>query len=312
MSYKLKQKPEDFKVEEIPNYEILPSGDFRIYKLTKRDITTFDAVDQISKRIGVDQKYIRYAGLKDKNAITVQYMSVPNKGNLLEKYEIPGISLELVGYSNNELFVGSLKGNKFDIIIRNIEKQPELHTHMINYFGEQRFSTDNVAIGRFIVKRQFSDAVELILKSNELKTSGKHPTQSLQSVDKKMITLYLSAYQSYLWNKSVEIYLDTEEKVCCKEAMPLIGFGLEAEGKISKILNKVMSEEGIKERDFILRELQGIGLEGGFRDIFAEVESPKIISFEEDDLNPGMKKCRVSFELPKAAYATEYIKQMLS
>lgn len=316
--YKLKQIPEDFQVEELVNYPILKSGEFYVYKLMKKLCNTIDALNIVSRKLGISKNSIGYAGLKDRNATTSQYISIIKKRQLDDKYDFGSVALNLVGFRDERIFPGCLDKNKFDIVIRNINNKPKQIKKMINYFGEQRFSYHNVDIGKSIIKGKYNDAMDLIVKTtndNELATyyeqNKNNPLSGIAKVSDSLIRLYLHAYQSFLWNKCVEKYIENfpdESDVI----MPLIGFGMEAKGKVAQIIGQVMDDDEITIHEFILRKLPGFGLEGGERSIFVDVGELKIGELIDDDLNPRMKKCTVSFALPKGCYATEYIKQILA
>ena len=74
--YKIKQQPEDFRVVEIPNYEIRDKGEYPIFLLRKRNYTTEQAIQKVADYFHIKPKFIGYAGIKDKKAITEQYISI--------------------------------------------------------------------------------------------------------------------------------------------------------------------------------------------------------------------------------------------
>lgn len=311
--YKIKQIPEDFVVEEINDLSLAEKGSFYIYKMKKVNYNTLSAIKKIAKELRLSMKDVGYSGLKDKYAVTTQFISIANRKKLSKSYDFRDITLELKGFQYVRLFPGSLAGNHFEIIVRSIKSKPKPIKRMINYFGEQRFSKFNVEIGKSIVKKDLEKTKELLKQTNDYKSieDEKSIINMLQKIDKKILFLYLQSYQSFLWNKSVEMHLkeareDSSDKSSIKE-MPLIGFGAIE----NKIIGKVMKKEAITKRDFIIKQLPDLSLEGGMRDIFVEVKNLKIKSLENDDLNKGMKKCKISFDLPKGSYATECIKQMI-
>ena len=64
-----------------------------------------------------------WAGNKDKTAVTTQLISLQNlKQEEVEVVSIKDISLEYFGRGNERVFVGNLQGNKFEIVIRNLEE----------------------------------------------------------------------------------------------------------------------------------------------------------------------------------------------
>jgi len=314
--YKIKQQPEDFVVEERIDYQLKDSGRFHVYKLKKKNLNTIQAVDSLAENLRIQRRFISYAGLKDRNAITTQYISIQSNKRLEDEYVFGDISLEFVGFRDERIFPGCLKENKFSIVVRHIDEKPELIKSMINYFGEQRFSKHNVEIGRFLVKGEFNKAVELILETNKdaqveeyYEKNKNNPLAALTKIGDSLLRLYLHAYQSFIWNKCVELYVKSQKKEAV--VMPLVGFGVEVDESLKQIVDDVLKEEGVTPHDFILRKLPGLGLEGSERKIFSDVKELEIGELEEDDLNQDMKKCAISFVLPKGSYATELIKQIM-
>src|SRR6476660_2281477 len=73
---KLKQRPDDFQVEELPSVEPATAGPFAFYRLEKRGWTTPDALAAIRRRWQLDHRRLSYGGLKDRHALTVQYLTI--------------------------------------------------------------------------------------------------------------------------------------------------------------------------------------------------------------------------------------------
>src|SRR5882757_6626984 len=73
---KLKRLPEDFEVEELPIVEGGERGRFAFYRLTKRGLGTLEAVEAICRRWNVAGRRIGYGGLKDRHAVTTQYLTI--------------------------------------------------------------------------------------------------------------------------------------------------------------------------------------------------------------------------------------------
>ena len=76
---RLRSLPEDFLVEEIP----LPekggtTGPYLICLLIKKNWELQHAVKEIAKRLGISHRRIGWAGTKDRNAITKQWISIYN------------------------------------------------------------------------------------------------------------------------------------------------------------------------------------------------------------------------------------------
>ena len=118
--------------------------------------------------------------------------------------------------------------------------------------------------------------------------------------------LYLHSYQSYLWNTIAE-------KMNKEAELPIIGFGTEFEDdEIKQEIEELMKEENITLRDFIIKQLPNLSLEGDSRQLYSEIKDLNISELEDDELNQGKKKCTVKFFLEKGCYATEVIKALLN
>jgi len=319
--YLLKQIPEDFLVEEVTNLNFEKNGRYSTFILTKRSYTTEDAIQAITTKFRIDRKKIGYAGIKDRNAITKQYISIENAPNNLGETLLKDITVEFVGYLKEPITLGSLKGNNFSITIRNLQKTelPKHNKHNINYFDKQRFSGNNIEIGKAILNKQFKEACDLItlregsyreLIAKHLIKSKNDYVNALKKVPKKILMLYVHAYQSKIWNETVQEYLKVKEDTL-NEEIPIVGFSTDLqEGTLKNIILKIMKGESITFRDFIIREIPELSFEGNTRKLYAEIQNLIIGKQEQDELNEGMFKIKIDFFLEKGAYATMAIKQM--
>ena len=190
LKFDFKQTVERFFVEEIPLYTFSGTGNYLILKIKKTDMSTWKLITVLAKATGLEERDIGYAGLKDKNATTIQYISLPkkyekelNKNLTTEKIEI----LERT-YNKTPIKIGHLKGNRFSIVLHTISDQEakffdttakKMQVKGIpNYYGYQRFGEDS---------RSY-------LQGKEIAHSGKRLKGSKEK-------LLVSAYQSYLYNK---------------------------------------------------------------------------------------------------------------
>ena len=120
--YQIKSNPEDFLVEEIPDYTLSDSGQYIICLMEKTNYTTIRALEQLAKSLNIRLKDIGFAGTKDKNAITRQYISIRNsRKEAIENISLKDIHLQFIGYSKEPLSLGNLKGNRFTITIRDLK-----------------------------------------------------------------------------------------------------------------------------------------------------------------------------------------------
>ena len=72
----IKERPEDFFVEEIAAYEPCGSGEHCYLTIEKRGITTLEAIRRIAKDLHVQERDIGYAGMKDSVGVTRQTLSI--------------------------------------------------------------------------------------------------------------------------------------------------------------------------------------------------------------------------------------------
>jgi tRNA pseudouridine13 synthase len=197
VSAKIKFKAEDFIVEEIGNgwecsvlsggfneypdiskLDLLTPKDFLWCEFEKIDIDHFQAIKELSIRIGKYSSDIGYAGTKDKRAHTSQRISIFRPDlSLISKFKHPKILLKNFKWEKRKIKLGYLEGNRFKITLRDIDKKDAIKissrirgvSFFPNYFGQQRFGSqkgNNVKIGIFLLKRKFREAVWEILTAS--------------------------------------------------------------------------------------------------------------------------------------------------
>ncbi len=318
--YLIKQSPEDFIVEEIPKDLQLGSGDYTYFILEKKNWNTREAIKAIASRLKMKDKYFNVAGIKDKKAITKQYVSVfkvnPER---LEILKIKDLKITALGKGKERLKLGQLLGNKFIIRVKNAEKEPKKTSFIENYYDDQRFGGKNKVIGRALVKKEFRKSCFML----RLRWKERDYIGSLRKLGKHILRIYVNSYQSYLFNRTLEEYLKTKYKNYSiadysqgtfifsddkikNEKIPILGFLTEFENKeIGKLYEKLMKEDKIKKEDFVMKEMPEVSSEGGQRDLLVEVKDLEIKKEDE-------KTFVISFALPPGSYATLVIKKMFA
>ena len=193
-----RQNAADFVVEEIPLYEFSADGEHLILYIRKKNLSTFELIDIISRYLGIKNKEIGYAGLKDKYALTYQYISLHRKHEAqMERFEHQNIKILSTTYHKNKIRIGHLKGNRFFVRVKKVQGNDAVKIESVlkqierfgmpNYFGYQRFGNgeDNHILGERIAKGEKKE---------------RNP---------KVRRLLVNAYQSHLFNlwlsKRVEI-----------------------------------------------------------------------------------------------------------
>jgi tRNA pseudouridine13 synthase len=314
--YVIKQEPEDFRVYEESSVVPQETGRYTYFLLRKRNFTTEAAMQRIATQLNMPRRFFGFAGNKDKRAITEQVCSV--SGNI-RSFDLRELSVKVLGRGDEPISLGALYGNRFEIVVRNITSLPRKVENIVNYFDSQRFGihNNNHLIGRMILKRDFKGAVEAIIENKEemmthLKLNPNDYVGAIRILPKKVYSMYINAYQSYVWNRSVGEYL-SGRKADPDAKFPIVGFGTELEDPVVRgITLRILNEDDINQRSFIIKEIPELTSEGNTRRIFAEVSDMSIGKLEDDDLNKGRKKVLVKFRLGKGSYATMVIKEMFS
>lgn len=143
-------RPEDFRVDETPAYAPSGHGEHRYVRIEKRLFTTPEAVRHVAQAAGVDARDVGYAGLKDKHAVTSQWLSLPSRSAPPERWSLPeGLRVLESSFHGNKLRTGHLAGNRFTIVLEGVEDSAAQRaaalrerieaTGLPNYFGAQRF-----------------------------------------------------------------------------------------------------------------------------------------------------------------------------
>ncbi len=158
---------ETFVVEELPAYRPVGTGEHTYCWIEKRDLTTHEAVRRLARALGVPDRDVGYAGLKDRHATTRQYLSVP--GTTPEaalEAKVEGVQVLEAARHGNKLRMGHLKGNRFEVVVSDLapgelERLGEAlealgRDGVPNRFGEQRFGAagDNVEVALAVLRRE--------------------------------------------------------------------------------------------------------------------------------------------------------------
>jgi tRNA pseudouridine13 synthase len=193
ISGRIKSEPSHFSVTEIPLYDAVGEGEHIYVTFTREGWNTRDLVKELSHLFGVRSIDVGYAGLKDRNALARQTLSIHHPSLSVEEaarivVEIPRVSGVTARRHTNKLRLGHLKGNRFRIVVSDplpdaLERAMAIRERILNdgipnYYGEQRFGRygDNAERGREIL-------------------AGRQRAKGW------LRTFLLSAYQSELFNR---------------------------------------------------------------------------------------------------------------
>jgi tRNA pseudouridine13 synthase len=202
--------PERFLVEEIPAYAPAGEGTHTFLFVEKSGLTTFDAIAAVAAAVGVAARDVGYAGLKDKQATTRQWLSInvatlkgppfpPAIGPAGEgpavPYPIgPGLTILAAARHPHKLRLGHLRGNRFEVVLTGSASDDDLAAlrarfeelaarGVPNRYGEQRFGADAGNASRGL----------------DLLRGARHER------DKRKRKLMLSALQSAVFNRALEL-----------------------------------------------------------------------------------------------------------
>ena len=176
----LRHSPDHFRVDEIPDVDLAPidaDSDAYPHLVVRATLTGWDTygfVHRLAGDLGISRERIRWAGTKDKAAVTTQLFSIEG----IPPVDLPDIDrtvIEPVGRFGRGLTFGDLLGNAFELTVTD-PADPDAHRAVTesltsfgggrlavpNYFGHQRFGTLRPithTVGFRILERDWEGAV---------------------------------------------------------------------------------------------------------------------------------------------------------
>lgn len=218
----IKQNLEDFQVEEIPAYEPSGSGEHLFLWIEKRDVSAEYLLRHLARALEISRLEIGMAGMKDRRAVTRQYVSIPAWAEpKLAQVDTDQIRVLSATRHGNKLKTGHLRGNRFSIVVR--DAPPGAHVTALaiaeriqpigfpNYFGDQRFGHE----------RKTLDTGLALLR-------GEQSERSIPKGRRKfLLRLSLSAVQSDLFNHCLAHRLENQliETVLLGDVMQVVASG---------------------------------------------------------------------------------------
>jgi tRNA pseudouridine13 synthase len=383
---KVKQSPDDFRVEELTD-AVPAQGDYAFYRLDKTGWTTPDALAAVRRMWRIDGDRLSYGGLKDRHAVTSQYVSIVHGPR--ENLSAKGWSLTYLGQVPDRYDSKQIRANRFAVVIRNLHPWQVTRAEQAaadvqscgvpNYFDDQRFGSVN-ADRRFVAKEmvagRFEEALKLALTGpyeydravekrekaalranwgrwSEAKAALNrgharslvdylvhHPTDfrgACARLRPDLRGLYLSAYQSDLWNRHLSKWLqahvpagdltgielklgihavpkrvpaewDAEWK---SATLPLLSARLKADPEAPwwPTAQAALEEEGLTLDQLRIKGIDHPYFSKGDRAVCL-VPSDFGMTAEADDRHRGRSKLTLRFELPRGCYATMIVKRL--
>ena len=314
LDFKFYQNVDDFIVEEQP-IEFTGRGSFIILKIKKVKLGTWDLIEKLGLGFKIYENEIGYAGLKDKNATTTQYISIPRKyAKDIEKFSHGKIEILEQYLHKVKLNIGDLKGNSFEINLHEVKQEDVFEIErrlkriakvgMPNYFGYQRFGRD--------VKENFKKAEQVIYGDLKIR-------------DRKLEKMLISAYQSDFYNRWLATRIEmSDDKFKLLDGEVMMNLADEKLFTPKKITSSIQ-EDFEKHKSVPTGLLSGRGVYKAFGEARAVEEKfddtyiqekglrrpaivfPKDISVK---YNKNEQKCKLKFTLPRGCYATVLIENI--
>ena len=317
-----KERPEDFVVEEIPAYEPVDSGEHLFLWIEKRDVAGADLISHVGRTLRCPLGDIGVAGVKDRRAVTRQYLSVPVKyADLIEKLGTESIQVLKSARHNNKLRTGHLRGNRFSILIRDIDSAEALAPALAiadrvrkcgfpNYYGQQRFGHNGETLKL---------GLDLL--------SGQKRSRDIPEPQRRFLRrMSLSAVQSDLFNHALAERLNDQllNTVMVGDVMEVVASGgkfvaadihteqprydLGETAVTGPMFGPKMCEpEGVPlQREQQLLERSGLLPEhfAKFLNLMTGTRRPYVVRPAELIVSPDAEGLRFSFSLPSGSYAT--------
>lgn len=379
----IKQKPEDFEVEELSNCQLDPKGEFAYYRLNKRGWTTPDALAIIRDRWKLEPRRISVGGLKDRHANTIQYLTIYRGPQ--RKLTHTNLQLAYLGQVSTAYESHHIEANRFAIAVRAMSSEQiaaalraleEVRACGVpNYYDDQRFGS--VVGGEFVARQILAEDYEAALRNAltapyafERAAQKKeksilrrywgdwrlcrqmlrrnrlvdylfaHPDDyrgALERLPPEIRTLYLSAYQSYLWNRMLAAWLEDHvpigdllavatrlgelpmpRRLSARTlaevealALPLHSARnhLEDADPRKAYFDRILAEERLQIEQFKLKGFRALFFSKGERPAWCV---PRDLEARDarDEEHPRKLKLTLRFKLPRGSYATLVVKRI--
>lgn len=319
---RIKERIKDFKVIEVTeegkecnlwlNEECLENHDemqipenekslkYLYLEMQKFNLDLNEAIRRIARFNRVSKKRITFAGVKDKRAVTSQKICFFKPEERVKEFKSKFVKLSNPEWKKEKLRIGMLKGNKFEITVRQIELEKkeaekriktcfkEMKKGIANYFGEQRFGgIRNIShlVGKEFVKGNPKKAVMLYLTATN--TLEEEKTRKAREELKKTMD-YSKALKNFplkfRYERAILNHLvkEKEDFIGAFRVLPKSLRYLFVHAYQSFLFNKIIEERikqgiGLKKTDGdILVNGFPSGLLPGFESKFAAGEAGKI------------------------------------
>lgn len=314
----IRQQDTDFQVEEVPAAPPSGTGEHLLLHLEKVGWNTRALVTWLREQLALGEDEIGWAGLKDRHAITRQWLSVPfTREAAVAALAWPeGVRLLETARHGQKLQEGYLAGNRFRILLRQPTGSADQVRETLdalaragvpNYYGPQRFGREgtNPARGLALIRQG---------RGRSKRWLDKLLINSLQSLlfnDWLALRMARGLYDTVLSGDIAHKYATggkfqvgdaaTEAPRAAAFEIGATGalFGRkyhEAQGEARAIEDEVLTARGLAREDFV-------GSPGSRRPIRWPLADATV-----EEAPDGLW---ISFYLPRGAYATAVLREIM-
>ena len=331
MKYHLKKYFEDFCVNEsLPlNFSAEADADYYYYFMLKKNYSTFEAVRLLAEKLAINIKDIGFAGLKDEDGVTTQHIAIKKLALavapttiVFPETENSFSRLSYLGAGKHPIMIGTLNGNSFKIILRDIDQQfanylrPDNKStfYFINYYGPQRFgmpneTKDTFLIGQALLQGDFAHAKQLLSKQSSFEgQAAKRSTNDAKAffatLDQRQYAFYINSYESYQWNEKIAQAIRSNTKnwgTSIQEGISYTLFNQIQDGIafLSKLACLTFNRFTYQDGQFINKKIERNTI------VQTDVYCHRIFTHESELC------AELSFFLPSGSYATVAINQIV-
>ena len=316
----LKAECADFVVKEQLGYDMSGDGEFVAVKVRKTDCNTLFVGEQLAKFAGISARNMSYAGLKDRKAVTEQWFSLQMPGKPtpdFSQFSLEGVEILDVTRHQRKIRIGSLQGNHFEILLRNVEETDELKVRLDflakngfpNYFTEQRFGRDG----------------------NNLTQALRWANGEIKVKDRNKRSFYLSAARSEMFNLIVSkrMELNLAQQILVGDVLQLNGshswFMVDKSEDLAQLQQRLAQQDVLLTAPLIgEEEKSAVDFEN---DIFAQHQAlfalmrqermkaarrPILMQPQHFQWQFEPNGLRLQFDLPAGSYATALIRELVN
>jgi len=301
-------------------YDMSGDGEFVAVKVRKTDCNTLFVGEQLAKFAGISARNMSYAGLKDRKAVTEQWFSLQMPGQPtpdFSQFSLEGVEILDVTRHQRKIRIGSLQGNHFEILLRNVEETDELKVRLDflakngfpNYFTEQRFGRDG----------------------NNLTQALRWANGEIKVKDRNKRSFYLSAARSEMFNLIVSkrMELNLAQQILVGDVLQLNGshswFVVDESEDLAQLQQRLAQQDVLLTAPLIgEEEKSAVDFE---HEIFAQHQAlfdlmrqermkaarrPILMQPQQFQWQFEPNGLRLQFALPAGSYATALIRELVN